>query len=216
MQPIPHRIHHPPHSGFTAAQRVLSMPELVSQILSWDAAGYKDYHWTYGHTFCRRRFARYARVNKTWFHEAMRYQWWTPQPYDKLQVLEKLPRERRQVYANFFVDGYFENHPQLNARENRVLKGLCFPRLRFASLRVYTGQLLLSLPEIVCCALQDLTIDVVHMNNGRGGALSEDKMQERLAKRLMVGTTTRMETENVLTSLDYLSRKCFLTWRRLL
>lgn len=188
-QPIPHQIHHPSHSGFTAAQRVLSMPELVSEILSWDAAGYKEHHWVYGHIFSRRRFARYARVNKIWFHEAMRYLWWTPQPYSKLKVLEEIPRERKQVYADFMVDAYFENYPQLSATENRILNGLSFPRLRFARMRVWTGQQLLSLPEIVGCALQDLTIDIVPVNNGRGGALSDNRMQERLAKRLIVGTT---------------------------
>jgi hypothetical protein len=187
MQPIPHRIHHPLHSGFTAAQRVLSIPELVSQILSWDAAGFKDYYWVYSQIFPRTRLARYAQVNKLWFHEALRYLWWTPQPRFKLVLLEKTTPFRRQFYADFMVNVYFYNDPKLSASENRIFKGLILPRLRFAKILVRTGQRLLSLPEIVGCALQDLTIDIVAMKNGRGGALSDNRMQERLAKRLMVG-----------------------------
>jgi hypothetical protein len=168
------------------------MPELVSEILNWDAAGYKEYHWAYCHIFCKGRFARYAQVNKLWFHEAMRYLWWTPRPFSKLEVLEKFFRCRRQIYADSMADVYFGNHSQLNARENKILRGLFLPRLRFARMLIRTGQRLLSLPDVVGCALQDLSIDIVPVDNDRGGALSDDKMQERLAKRLMVGNTTNM------------------------
>jgi hypothetical protein len=117
----------------------------------------------------------------------MRYLWWTPQPFSKLEVLENIPRFRRQVYANFMAEVYFENDPQISAKENKILKGLSFPRLRFARILVRTGQRLLSLPDMKGPALQDLTIDIMAVYNGKGGALSDNKMQKRLAKRLMVG-----------------------------
>lgn len=192
FQPILHPVHQAAHeySALTATQRVLSMPELVSEILKWDAGGYKKDHWAYNQTFSKTRFARYARVNKLWFYEAMRYLWWTPQPYSKLQALQKLPRARKQIYANFVVELSFENDVQSSSKENRILKRLSFPRLRFARLDIRSGQRLLSLPDIKGRVLENLTIDVMVGDDSKGSALSDRKMRIRLrlAKRLKVGS----------------------------
>lgn len=189
FQPTPQRVYQNPHSGMTATQRALSMPELVSEILQRDAAGYKEDHWAFDQTFSKTRFARYACVNSLWFHEAMRYLWWTPLPYSKLQALEGLPRYHRQVYANFFVNLSFGNDPSPagSRKENRILKGLSLSHLRFAKMDIRPGQRLLSLPYIEGPALQELTIDILPVDDGKGGALSDEQMRKRLAKRLKVG-----------------------------
>ena len=208
FQPIPYPIHQTTreYSTLTATQRVLSMPELVSEILKWDAGGYKKDHWTYNQTFSKTRFSSYARVNRLWFYEAMRYLWWTPQPYTKLQALQKLPRARKQIYANFMVELSFENDVQNSSRENRILKRLSFPRLRFARLDIRSGQRLLSLPDIKGRVLENLTIDVKVGDDSKGGAMSDRKMRIRLAKRLKVGF---LNMRVLLISPDYLYRRCF-------
>ncbi|KAJ5379876.1 Protein VAC14 [Penicillium cataractarum] len=185
------RIHQTPPSSLTATQCVLSTPELVSEILHWDADGYKEpgYKQRIGYnndqTFPKNRFASYARVNTLWFHQAMRYLWWTPLPYSKLRTLERLPLERRQVYTNFVVDLTLPNYFQSSCKESRILERLKFPRLRFAKIGICPGQRLLSLPGIRGDVLQDLTIDVWNDDVRRGGPLSDNKMQKRLAIRLM-------------------------------
>lgn len=186
FQPMASRIHQTPPSSLTATQCVLSTPELVSEILQWDAGDYKEREYSYIQTFPKNRFASYARVNTLWFHEAMRYLWWNPLPYSKLRTLERLPQKRRQVYANFMVDLTLDNDCQCSYKENKILERLDFPRLRFATIGIRSGQRLLSLPDIRGNVIQDLTIDVWGSYDGKGGALSDNKMQKRLAKRLMV------------------------------
>lgn len=193
-QTTPHRVYQKPSSDSsgTATQRVLCTPELVSEILSFDAAGYREDHWDYGQTFFKNNFARYARVNSVWFHEAMRYLWWTPMPFDKLSVLAGLPRHRKQVYAQFMVKLSFRNDPGPwggSREENVILRGLHLSSLRFARIQISTGKKLLSLPEITSVVLQDLIIDVVQFNNNKGGALSDDGLRKRFAKRLKVGSS---------------------------
>lgn len=173
-----------------ATQKVLSTPELVSEILSFDAAGYREDHWAYDQTFFKNNFARYARVNFVWFHEAMRYLWWTPSPFDKLSVLAGLPGHRKQVYVQFMVKLSFRNDPGPwggSRGENVILQGLHLSNLRFARIQISTGQKLLSLPVITSDVLRDLTIDVVQFNTGKGGALSDNSLRKRFAKRLKVG-----------------------------
>ncbi|OOQ87138.1 hypothetical protein PEBR_18370 [Penicillium brasilianum] len=188
FKPILRRIHQTPPTVMTATQLVLSTPELVSEILQWDAGGYKEYDGPFNQTSAKTRFVNYALVNTLWFHEAMRYLWWTPLPFSKLRTLgRRLPRERKQVYANFVVDLVLENDPHGSYKENRILERLNFPRLRFVKIYIRPGQRYLSLPEIRGFALHDLTTDVRAGHSGMHGALDDNQMQNRLAKRLMVG-----------------------------
>lgn len=212
-QTTPRRVYQEPspNSFGTATQQVLSTPELVSEILSFDAAGYREDHWAYGQTFFKNDFARYARVNSVWFHEAMRYLWWTPMPFDKLSVLAGLPHHRKQKYAQFMVKLSFRNDPGPwggSREENVILQGLHLSSLRFARIQISAGQKLLSLPGITSVVLQDLTIDVVQFKTGKGGALSDDGLRKRFAKRLKVGPSARACCRTGLKLLVF--RKCSL------
>jgi hypothetical protein len=107
------------------------------------------------------------------------------------------------------VNLVLENDPQGSFVENKILERLYFPRLHFAKIYIRPGQRLLSLPDIWVYELRDLTIDVRAGDSSRGNALADDKLQKRLAKRLMVGFLNMGLKLHCADSV-YLFRKCSL------
>ncbi|KAF7715792.1 Uncharacterized protein PECH_005960 [Penicillium ucsense] len=174
--------------NLTAAQRVLSSPELLSRILFWDAPSHKAELWEYDWIFPRDRFIKYALVNSIWFHEAMRFVWWNGLSLAKLGAIDSMAPLRRVLYLKYVVHVNFHNDSrgQFASVQNRIWRGLMFPALRVATLHVRPAQRLLSLPEIRAPNLEKLTLNVVAASNLQDPiALCDERTRQRLTARIV-------------------------------
>lgn len=152
----------------TAAQRVLSTPELVAEIFTYlekdtcaVQAGFGNYiRWEYHSTLLR-----CARVSPLWCAEAMRHFWRHPKATWYRNTLthrfELLDPTRRQYYANFVIEGSLDIVYRKNLRQvNDVFRFVTFPKLRRLHISVDNCQPKIHLPKIDAPALTVLQIEV--------------------------------------------------------
>jgi hypothetical protein len=129
-----------PQDSMTAAQTVLSIPELVAEIfyhLEDDAPS----------------LATCTRVNSLWCEEAIRRRWKHPQnrPFgDSLaSIFAGIHPDRRQAYANFVQTGELHVVRRKNvAMWSSFLRGVIFTRLRSLTLHLDFCQPQVYLPRI--------------------------------------------------------------------
>jgi hypothetical protein len=124
---------------FTAAQKVLSTCELISEILQ----NLYECHSTDETNKISEdsppswysMLAKYSRVNKSWFREAMRLLWpdaTAVKHRSLIQILSRVEPSRRQFYANYIQSACFVDVCKANIRKNnKILRGMVFPKLRY-------------------------------------------------------------------------------------
>lgn len=123
----------------TAAQKVLSTCELISEILQ----NLYEYHSTdetneileHSPPSWYSMLAKYSRINKSWFREAMRLLWpdgTAVKHRSLIQILSIVEPSRRQFYANYIQSACFVDVCKANIRKNnKILRGMVFPKLRY-------------------------------------------------------------------------------------
>ncbi|KAJ6114353.1 hypothetical protein N7486_000131 [Penicillium sp. IBT 16267x] len=130
------------NTKFTAAQKVLSTCELISEILK----NLYEYHsisttdeepknsppsWYW-------MLAKCSRINKSWFREAMRLLWpdgTAVKHRSLIQVLAVIEPSRRQFYANYIQSACFVDVCKANILQNsKILHGMVFPKLQYLAI----------------------------------------------------------------------------------
>ncbi|KAJ5639069.1 uncharacterized protein N7484_006931 [Penicillium longicatenatum] len=118
----------------TAAQKVLSTYELISEILqnTIDATSETSQH---SPSSWYSMLAKYSRINKSWCREAMRLLWpngTAVKHCSLIQVLASVEPSRRQFYANYIQSACFVDVCKANIRKNnKILRGMVFPKLQY-------------------------------------------------------------------------------------
>ena len=151
------------------AQRVMAIPEILSEILSWLSDDYVEYSLpaSGARPLVRRRYtlARCGRVNRLWFSEAMRHLWTdaSKSPTFSLpQAMEKITRARRQIYANLIVSANLFNVEKRNVVDhNASLRGVTFPRLKQLHLILEVRRQTVCMPM-----LRAPVLDEIHLHLG--------------------------------------------------
>jgi hypothetical protein len=151
----------------TAAQRVLSIPELVAEIFSWAAENYgKRPHPS--PCLCRLEAAgvtihRCALVNSLWFHQAMRLVWEMPRKLNAGSFSHITPA-RRQFYAHFakvlFIKVYPKHRGWLS-RQKKILRDVTFPQARLAYMQILSSVRNFYVPPFHAPALRVLHLHVL-------------------------------------------------------
>lgn len=165
-------------NSMTAAQTVLSIPELVAEIfyhLEEDAPS----------------LARCTRVNSLWCEEAVRRRWRHPQnrPYgDSLaSIFAGIHPDRRQAYADFVKAGELHVVRRKNvAMWSSFLRGVRFTQLRSLTLHLDPCQPNIYLPRINAPGVTLLCIEwtcIHEQYRPRGGIDGLAKSVLRLAVR---------------------------------
>lgn len=124
----------------TAAQRVLTSPELIGEILSCVK---DDYHESWSSNAQeaypiaptrRSTLARCAQINSIWFPEAMRQLWnesSSPPSYSLPQTLTGLTRSMKQYYVRFITNASLIEVQKSTIRINtEAVQGVSFQELR--------------------------------------------------------------------------------------
>jgi hypothetical protein len=152
-----------------ASQRVLAIPELVSQILEFTAADFvsqvpeRQRLAISGPTRLASSDSRVtlyncAKVNHRRFWEAMRHLW-IHLTWKKLKALEQMRLERRQLYASFVKALSLDCHP-CSKYQTRILDGLVFSRVLSVNIRFWDHLRRFYIPKIQVPALQVLDLNV--------------------------------------------------------
>lgn len=179
----------------TAAQRALSIPEILAQIFRWIVhrwgleyrvlpSGARAYQLLYRG---RKALLRCGRVNKVWFAEATRYLWQYPAnciENNLSLLLSKVDPERQKFYASLVQIGFMAPLSVNNCAErNRFLDGAEFSRIRLLRLHMWTVRKRLFLPKIQAPGLEVLEIDPSPCANRR---YINRRVGLDLAKRIQV------------------------------
>ncbi|KAJ5593883.1 uncharacterized protein N7459_000091 [Penicillium hispanicum] len=154
-------------SPTTAAQRVVCIPELVGEILSWlvvkDSKQYQGKG--AGNILIFADFptlARCGRINRVWFEEAMPILWRQATKLCQFSLPQKFAHIkscRRQFYANFITTGNLVDSKRENVRSStRALHGVIFPRLRCLKLIVDCRPLKFCMPRLRAPGLELIEI----------------------------------------------------------
>lgn len=147
----------------SAAQRALSIPEILAEIFMWICTKRRR-------AYALKYLARCGRVNKTWFNEAMRLLWIEPVIESKastyhpsslvLLFAKTCSVERRQFYANFIqkanlhtVGGY------VGAQSNYMLRDIVFPSLRSVRILIDNKGHRLDVPILMNHRITDLEFE---------------------------------------------------------
>jgi len=118
-----------------AAQRALSIPEIVAEICGWLSVCFKINDRRVTKYPGKAQLARCVRVNNTWFGQAIHYVWQdiTEGSHVTLPTLFKnINSDRRQMYASLVMKGQIRliYSNQAARKADRVLNGLTFHNLR--------------------------------------------------------------------------------------
>ncbi|KAF4555929.1 Hypothetical protein D9617_2g058940 [Elsinoe fawcettii] len=154
----------------SAAQRALSLPEVVSALFQYIYAGfYYSIRITedeYGHFDEYDLLFQCSLVNKLWYKEATRLIWKEPRQMTwnrgPAEILAPIPADRRQYYANFIEEVEIFVPCESEAAEEKdtsPLHKVVFPRLK--RMRVYLDWDA-QLPRLDCPNLQELNLDPRH------------------------------------------------------
>ncbi|KAJ5125221.1 hypothetical protein N7448_004547 [Penicillium atrosanguineum] len=185
----------------TAAECVLSLPELVSIILYWvyfseAKAWYTAKFAFFGLSDDGKRpngsctLAVASRVNKLWYYEAVRLQWADPTRMSGHSIhyrIGSLPSmEQRQLYAGFVKSGTLPKCHSKNVKAHgRLVEGVFFPKLRALRYRLAANAKRIFLADI-----DAPEVDTLHVHIGGQEHLDvefSEKVVYRLIKVVKVG-----------------------------
>ncbi|KAJ5190232.1 uncharacterized protein N7498_009217 [Penicillium cinerascens] len=178
----------------TAAQKVLSTRNLVAEIIRWlveildhSERGNGKYHKGRGR---RNSLCDLVTLNRLWFDQTIPYIWKAPTNKNSSfhQRFAKVKEARLQTYANFVEYGHLLAVPFDDLVDNnRILRGVTFPRLNQIDLVLRYRERILCFPRLSAPALQSIRIRIAWILKSRGS----DKVHFRFGH----GTTPRLNPQ---------------------